>query len=262
MDTHPQVAVVTGASSGIGAATARRLAAAGLRVVLVARRLERLLKLQAELESAGGQARVIAADLGSEAERLRVFEQIGAADVLVNNAGFGWYGYFAKMPWETARDMLRVNVEATAHLTSLFLPGMCERKRGRIINVGSVVGSLPSQGVTLYSATKSFEDAFTTALHRETCGTGVHVSVVRAGPVRTEFCESAVQRENGGHLPTERIGVTAEHVASRICGLLQHPRRVIYVPWWLRITPWIELNFGWLEDRLGPLLLRRNEKST
>jgi uncharacterized protein len=262
MTAHSQVAVVTGASSGIGAATARRLAATGLRVILVARRVERLLKLQAEIESAGGSAEVIVADLGCEAERLRVFEQIDAADVLVNNAGFGWYGYFAKMPWETAREMLQVNVEATAHLTALFLPGMCERKHGHVVNVGSVAGSIPSQGIAVYAATKAFEDAFTTALHRETRGTGIHVSVVRAGPVRTEFCESAVQRENGGHLPTERIGVSAKYVAAQIGRLLQHPRRVIYVPWWLRITPWIELSFGWLEDRLGPLLLRKSEKST
>lgn len=251
-------AVVTGASSGIGAATARRLAAAGWRVILVARRLERLLGLQAEI----GNAEVLAADLGSVAERVRVFEQIRETDVLVNNAGFGWYGYFSKMPWETVREMLCVNVEATVHLTRLFLPGMLARKRGHVINVGSVSGSIPSQGIALYAATKSFIDAFTTALHRETHNTGVNVSVVRAGPVRTEFCESAMGRENGGHVPTERMGVSAEYVARRIERLIRHPRRVIYVPWWLGVTPWFELSFGWLEDRLGPLLLQRKQRST
>jgi len=250
-------AVVTGASSGIGAATARRLAAAGWRVILVARRLERLLGLQAEM----GDAEVLAADLSSETERVRVFEQIRETDVLVNNAGFGWYGYFSKMPWETVREMLRVNVEATVHLTRLFLPGMLARKRGHVINVGSVSGGIPSQGIAVYAATKSFMDAFTTALHRETRNTGVNVSVVRAGPVRTEFCESAVGREKGGHVPTERMGVSADFVARRIERLIQHPRRVIYVPGWLGVTPWFELSFGWLEDRIGPLLLRRKEGS-
>jgi hypothetical protein len=251
-------AVVTGASSGIGAATARRLAAAGWRVILVARRLERLLGLQAEID----HAEVLAADLSSETECVRVFEQIRETDVLVNNAGFGWYGYFSKMPWETVREMLRVNVEATVHLTRLFLPGMLARRRGHIINVGSVSGSIPSQGIAVYAATKSFMDAFTTALHRETRNTGVNVSVVRAGPVRTEFCDSAAQRENGGHVPTERMGVSAEYAARRIERLIQHPRRVVYVPGWLGVTPWFELSFGWLEDRLGPLLLRRKERST
>ncbi len=252
-----KVAIITGASSGIGEATARRLAQAGVKVILVARRLERLLGLQARITSAGGKAEVIAADLGSESERQRVFEQVGAADILVNNAGFGWYGYFNEMNWETAREMLQVNVSATAHLTSLFLPGMRERNRGHVINVGSISGSIPSQGIAMYAASKSFMDAFTTCLHRETRGTNVHVSVVRAGPVRTEFCESALERENGGHVPTEKVGVTSEHVAWRIWKLLLRPRRVIYVPRWLQIVPWVELSFGWVEDLVGPLLLKR-----
>jgi short-subunit dehydrogenase len=257
VDWKNQVAVVTGASSGIGAATARQLAKAGLTVVLVARRVERLLGLQAEIASAGGKAEVIAADLRSEEERARVFAQVGAADVLVNNAGFGWYGYFNEMGWETAREMLQVNVEATAHLTSLFLPGMRERNRGHIINVGSISGSIPSQGIALYGATKSFLDNFTTALVRELRGTCVHASVVRAGPVRTEFSEAALHKENGGHVPTENVGVTPDRVAREIWKLLLRPRRVVYVPRWLRIVPWAELSFGWIIDQIGPLLLKQ-----
>jgi short-subunit dehydrogenase len=257
MDWQNKVAVVTGASSGIGAATARRLAQAGLTVVLVARRLERLLGLQAEIASAGGKAEVVAADLRSETEREHVFEQVGAADVLVNNAGFGWYGYFNKMNWGTVREMLQVNVGAATHLTSLFLPGMMERNRGHVINVGSISGSIPSQGIAIYGATKSFLDNFTTALVRELRGTRVHASVVRAGPVRTEFGETALGMKNGGHVPTEKIGVTSEHVAMEIWKLLLRPRRVIYVPRWLGIVPWVELSFGWIIDRVGPLLLKR-----
>lgn len=260
MNWQDKVAVITGASSGIGAATARLFASQGMRVFLVARRMERLLELQAEIESAGGKAEVVASDLRSEERRGNVFKQIQAADILVNNAGFGWYGYFHKMNWETAHDMLQVNVGATAHFTSLFLPGMRERNCGHIINVGSISGSIPSQGIAMYAASKSFMDAFTTALCRELSGTGVHISVVRAGPVRTEFCESALSHENGGHVPTEKVGVTSEHVAQRIWNLLNHPRRAIYVPRWLGIVPWVELSFGWLEDRLGPLLLKRKIK--
>jgi short-subunit dehydrogenase len=256
MNWRGSAALITGASSGIGAATARRLATAGLKVVLVARRKENLLKLGAEISSKGGEAQVMAADLSSERERVRVFEQAGAVDVLVNNAGFGWYGYFHEMGWDTAREMLQVNIGATAHLTSLFLPGMRSRNRGHIVNVGSISGSIPSQGVTLYSASKAFLDAFTTALYRETRNTRVRVSVVRAGPVRTEFGEIARQLENGRRVPTETVGVSAEHVAWRIWNLLLQPRRVIYVPRWTSIVPWLELSFGWLEDLLGPLLLK------
>jgi len=263
MNWKDKIAVITGASSGIGAATAKVLAAAGLRVVLVARRLERLLGMQRAIEDGGGHAEIIAADLASEADRLRVFEKVcwlyGGADVLVNNAGFGWYGYYAEMPWETAREMLQVNVGAAVHLTSLFLPGMRVRNSGHVVNVGSIAGGFPNQGVAVYSATKSFLDAFTTALYRETRGTRVNVSVVRAGPVRTEFCESALSREQGGHVPTEHVGVRPEVVARQIWKLLLRPRRVIYVPTALRITPWIELTFGWLVDRIGPLLLKRQK---
>lgn len=259
MDWKNSVAVVTGASSGIGAATARQLARMGMKVFLVARRLERLLSLQAEIASAGGKAEVAAADLRSEEERARVFEQVGAADVLVNNAGFGWYGYFNRMNWETAREMLRINVEAAAHLTSLFLPGMRERHCGHIVNVGSISGSIPSQGIAMYAASKSFLDAFTTALHREASGTNVQVSVVRAGPVQTEFSEAALTQENSGHIPTEKVGVTSDVVAREVWKLLLRPRRVIYVPRWLRIVPWVELSFGWLEDLVGPMLLKRQK---
>lgn len=257
MNWKSMKAVITGASSGIGEATARLLARSGMQTILVARRAERLQEIKENINAMGGHAELIAADIGSEEQRLKLFEQVGEADVLVNNAGFGWYGYFDKMPWETAREMMRLNMEGSAHLTSLFLPGMKQRRRGHVINVGSISGNLPSQGIAMYAASKSFLDAFTTALHRETRGTNVHVSVVRAGPVKTEFCEAARHRENGGHVPTERMGVTSEHVAWRIWKLLLRPKRVIYVPRWLQIVPWVELSFGWLEDLIGPLLLKR-----
>jgi len=261
-----KLAVITGASSGIGAAAARKLAQQGLKVVLVARRRHRLEEVAAQITQAGGQAVVIPADLTLDADRQRVFDQInhehGSVDVLINNAGLGWYGYFTDMTWQTALEMLQVNISATVQFTLLFLKKMHERGTGHIINIGSVSGSLPSQGVAVYGATKSFLDNFTTALYRELTGTRLHVSVVRAGPVRTEFCEHAALQHNGMHVPTENTGVTAELVARRIWGLLHHPRRVIYVPQWLAITPLVETCFGWLIDRIGPLLLVRQKKQT
>jgi len=254
-----KLAVITGASSGIGEATARKLAAQGLKVVLVARRADRLETLADEIRAEGGQARILPADLMLEADRLRVCEEAGAADVLVNNAGLGWYGYGSDMSWKTAWEMLQVNVEAVVQLTLGFLGKMRQRNTGHIINVGSISGSIPSQGVAVYGATKSFLDNFTTALHRELTGTRVHVSVVRAGPVRTEFCETALQRENGMHVPTENVGLTSEQVAQRIWTLMLRPRRVVYLPEYLRLVPWAELAFGWIIDRLGPMLLRNKK---
>jgi short-subunit dehydrogenase len=262
-DWKNKIAIVTGASSGIGAATAKRLAHEGMQVILVARRLDRLEALQADICFRGGKAHAIAADLRRESERVRVLKEVenrfGNVDVLVNNAGLGWYGYGDEMSWKTAWDMLQVNVEAVVQLSLSFLNSMRMRNSGHIINVGSISGSIPSQGIALYGATKSFLDNFTTALYRELAGTRVHVSVVRAGPVRTEFGEAALKQDKGGHVPTEKIGVSAEAVAGQIWGLLLRPRRVAYVPGWLRLVPWAELTFGWIIDRIGPLLLKKQK---
>jgi short-subunit dehydrogenase len=259
-----KIAVVTGASSGIGAATARRLAREGMQVVLVARRLDRLEELAGEIRQGGGQAYTIAADLMQESDRSRVFQEVternGEVDILVNNAGLGWYGYGSDMSWRTAWEMLQVNVEAVVQLSLSFLPGMRRRGAGHIINVGSISGSIPSQGIALYGATKSFLDNFTTALYRELTGTHVHISVVRAGAVRTEFGEVALSKENGGHVPTEHVGVTADYVAWQIWKLMLRPQRVIYVPGWLQVVPWAELTFGWIIDRVGPLLLKKQKQ--
>lgn len=263
---QPGVALVTGASSGIGTAVARKLAHEGMKVVLVARRLARLNGLADEITRSGGQAEAIQADLASENDRLRIFEQttdaLGREDILVNNAGLGWYGYYADMPWDVAAQLMQVNITAVAHLTNLFLPRMMAFDKGHIINIGSIAGSFPNQGVALYSASKSFLDAFTTVLHRELRGTRVHCSVVRAGPVSTEFFDQAANRQSGLRVPAERFAVTPERVADRICRLIKRPRRVIYVPRTLAVVPWVEMFFGGIVDRLGPLLLRRTPTKT
>lgn len=258
------VALVTGASSGIGAATARLLAKEGYEVVLVARRQERLSALRDEIGVNGGKAHIFTADLEQEGERRRLFADlkntVGDVDILVNSAGLGWYGFGEEMPWNLARQMIEVNVAALTNLTLMFLADMKRRDQGHIINVSSIVGSLPSQGVALYSATKSFVDALTTSLYRELCGTNVHVSTVKPGAVATPFFESAASRANGLQIPAERLSIKPEVVANRIGSLIRRPRRVVYVPWALRFVPWIELAFGWLIDRVGPLLLKRQAR--
>ena len=265
-DWKGKVAVVTGASSGIGAATATALAKRGLKVVLVARRKNRLDSLAAEIRADGGDAVAIPADLSDEQERVRVYQEArsayGQADVLVNSAGFGWYGFGIDMPWPLAHRMMEVNAAAVVHLTHLFLRDMKARGGGHVINIGSVVGRLPSQGVALYSATKSFVEAFTTALHRELRRTKVHVSVVNSGAVAdTEFYKSASALAGAGRMPAERFGVRPEVVADRIWGLLRKPRRAIFVPRFLGLVPLVEFYFGWLMDRLGPVLLKRQAEA-
>ena len=256
-----RIAVVTGASSGIGAATATRLAQEGLAVVLIARRRDRLDALAKALGDLGGQALPLVADLSRESGREQVLGKLlarfGHVDILINNAGLGWYGYGHEMTWRTARQLLRVNVEAMVQLTLGFLQEMHRRGVGHIINVGSIAGSLPSQGIAVYGATKAFVDNFTAALHRESRGTGVRISVVRTGPVQTEFDTALLKTPYALHLPTEKAGIRASAVADGIWHLIRHPRRLMYIPRWLGVVPWLELSFGPILDWIGPLLLRR-----
>jgi hypothetical protein len=265
VDWKGKVAVVTGASGGIGTKIATKLAREGLKVVLVARGEDSLQCLAEEIRADGGEALVVPADLVKERDRMRVVEQVravyGTVDVLVNSAGLGWYGHGADMPWALAWQMLQVNISAVVRFTLLLLGDMKARNSGHIVNIGSIAGSLPSQGVALYSATKSFVDAYTTALYRELQGTRVHVSVVRAGAVATEFFDRASSQLAALRMPARRLGVKPERVANRVWALLKRPARVAYVPRLLSFIPWVELCFGWLIDRLGPLLLRRQSRT-
>jgi dihydroflavonol-4-reductase len=256
-----RIAVVTGASRGIGALVARMLARKGYRVLLVARSEERLTRLAEDIRSTGGQADVLAVDLarpeGARAVYDRVIETGEGINVLVNNAGFGWYGYASDMPSETALQMVQVNNAALAQLIVLFLPLMRGRGHGHVINVSSIVGGFPSPWAALYSATKSFVDTLTTALHRELRGSGVHVSAVRPGPVLTEFYQTVFRLSQGRSIPVGRFPIRPEAVANAILGLLRRPRRAVYVPRRFGAIPWVELGFGWLIDRVAVLLMRR-----
>ena len=263
---HGKLALITGASSGIGAAAARRFARGGLRLALTARRQPRLEALAAELRASGAQVDSFPADLSNTAALPILIEQIqarcGGVDVLVNNAGLGWYGYFSEMPWDIAAEILAVNVVAAAQLARLCLPGMCARGLGRVINVGSVSGSLPSQGVAIYGSSKAFLDNFTSALQRELRGTGVTASCVRLGPVDTEFYPVSASHAGSSTFPAGRFSISAPRAADGLFRLLDHPRRAVYLPAVLAAAPWLDLTFGWLIDRIGPLLLKRRPTQT
>lgn len=260
-DSRYKTAVITGASSGIGAAIARRLARESYRVVLVARRIERLAQLAAEIAAAGGAAEVLPGTLSTLSDRDLLMDTLchsyNQVDVLINSAGFGWYGFYSNMPQELVQEMIAVNVQAVAEMTYRFLPQMQARKSGHIINISSIAGSIPSQGIALYAASKAFVDAFSTSLHRELKGSGVHVSVVRPGPVRTEFYKVAVSHPGGGRVPAEMFAVRPEKVANVVYSLIRRPRRVVYVPWIYSAIPWVESLLGWFMDILGPLDVRR-----
>jgi uncharacterized protein len=263
---NSKVALITGASSGIGEATARLFASKGLTVLLVARRIERLEKIADDIRSSGGRVYVLQADLSRTEERAdlpeRVRSLVGKLDVLVNNAGLGWYGYLAEMPLDLISEMLEINIHALVDLTRRFLPGMISRKSGAIINISSMSGGIPSQGIAVYGSSKSFVDSFSTALYRELKGSGVTVCSVRPGSVETEFYSNAANLPNGFPVPAESLAISSEKVARGIWSVLNRPRRYIYIPSIVGIMPWVEMCFGWFIDLLGPLLLRRAKQKT
>lgn len=211
-----------------------------------------------------GTADYITADISQESERIRLFHEVtkavGRPDILINNAGFGWYGFFTDMEWALAAQMAEVNMRAVIHLTSLFLPGMRKDGRGHVINIGSIAGGLPNQGIALYSASKAFLDAFTTALYRELHGSGVYASVMRLGPVETDFYDHARTLKNGRSIPAERFSISTERVNRALWRLIQRPRRVMYVPGWLAVSKFVENLFGPVIDLIGPVLLKRKSE--
>ena len=189
-------ALVTGASSGIGSAIARELAKRRLNVTLVARREERLRELAADLVSDHGvDAGIIAADLGERSGRdevSRKLKQLGlGVDLLVNNDGFGYAGDFAAAERERQVEMVALNCEAVVDLTSRFLPAMLGRGAGGVINIASTAAFQPMPKGATYAATKMFVLSFSEALHSEVAGSGVSVTAVCPGPVKTEFMDAS-----------------------------------------------------------------------
>ena len=185
-------ALVTGASSGIGLELARAFAAAGHDLVLSARSEGKLVALAEELRSAHGVAvRVVVADLGRPDGAGRLFEEVEAVgvrvDVLVNNAGVGIHGPFAGTSLARELESIQLNVTSLTELTKRFLPGMLERRRGRILNVASVAGFVPGPFMAVYYATKAYVVSLSVALREELSGTGVTVTVLAPGPTRTGF---------------------------------------------------------------------------
>ena len=190
----PPLAVVTGASSGIGRELARLAAADGYRTLLVARRQERLAELAAELREATGlEARVAAADLTREAGLDAVAEAVGgdAIEVLVNNAGFATWGPVEDTTEEALADVIALNIAALTRLTRRFLPSMRSHGRGFVLNVASTGAFLPGPDLAAYYASKAYVLSFSEALGEELRGSGVVVTCLCPGPTRTEFHEVA-----------------------------------------------------------------------
>ncbi len=229
--TASSTALITGASSGIGADIARELARRGHGAVLVARREERLRELADELtESTGVRAEVIAADLCRDDDRAHVVgavRELGLhVDILVNNAGFGGFGAVHDSDVERQAEMIRLNCETLAYLQATYTRTMVERRSGAVLNVASTAAFQPLPGSATYAATKAFVLSLSDATHAELNRHGVTVTALCPGPVRTEFGEIAGAGGAEDKLPRP-FWSTPEQVAKEAIDGLAAGKRVV-----------------------------------
>jgi short-subunit dehydrogenase len=224
-------ALVTGTSAGLGVELARCLARRGHNLVLVARRQERLDALATQLTAEHGvRVDAIAADLRTAAERDRLaaaIEELGLrVEVLVNNAGYGSGGRFVELDREKEVEMIRLNCEAVVDLCGRYAPGMAQRRRGAIINVASTASFQPMVRQATYSATKAMVRTFSEALHTELRSSGVAVTALCPGPLKTEFIEVAGVGD-GAHAAPEFIWEDPADTAEAGVVGAEHNRRIV-----------------------------------
>jgi short-subunit dehydrogenase len=225
-----RVALVTGASSGIGAATARRFAMDGWQLLLTARDRYRL-----EQTASGTSAVVLPADLaapvGPRLLAQSALHTTGRVDVLVAGAGIGWAGPFAAMPHTDIDRVLTLDLNATLHLVREVLPSMIAAGRGRVVLIGSIAGCVGVREEAVYSAAKAALAAFSEALRQELRGTGVGVTLVVAGPVDTAFFTRRGRPYDRSHPRTISPGC----VAGAVWEAVREGRDQVYVPAWLAL---------------------------
>ena len=245
------IALVTGASSGIGAATAVALTRRGFQVIVHGRDESAVTGVARKVEGIP-----ICADLSRTKEVERLAEQALAAgggrlDVLVNNAGFGWSGDFDTMPTETAERLLAVNLSAPIVLTRALLPTMRERGSGRLVFVSSIAGRLGVGGEAVYAASKAGLDCFAESLRGESLGTGIKVGIVVPGVIATPFFE----RRGTPYARRWPRPILAGAVAEAVVRCMEHGTTEVYVPRWLRIP--VAMRgvapgaYRWFADRCG-----------
>ena len=247
-----KTALITGASSGLGADFARHLAACGCQLVLVARRAERLRELQVEISTRYKvPVEYVAMDLVETNAPQRLYDQLNSMgrtiDVLINNAGQGLYGEFTAVPWASLHQMLELDVVALTQLTYLFVADMVKRKNGYILLVASTGAFQPTPTYAVYSAAKSYVLSLGEALHYELRRTGVKCTVLCPGVTRTEFFEVANQRLT----PYQRVTMMESATVVRI-GIEAMLRGRSSV-----VSGWFNALFAWLTRLLPRQILAR-----
>ena len=248
------VILITGASSGIGEATARLFGMQkGYRVVLAARRKQRLVELANEIRSFGGVALPVATDITqlNQIENMidTALGEYGQIDVLLNNAGFGRTKWLEQLdPTRDVELQLQVNLSGVIQTTRAVLPHMMERRSGHIINMASVAGLTGTPTYTIYAATKFGVRGFTEALRREVSIWDIHVTGIYPGSVSTEFQQHMGADRKTGITTPQFLRLTPQDVAQSVYRSVRRPRRMVIIPWFMRVSYWFNLFFPGLMD--------------
>jgi short-subunit dehydrogenase len=247
------VILITGASSGIGADTARLFCQRGWQAVLAARRGDQLAALVQEIQGKGGEALAVPTDVTAvnQLERLvkAALDRFGCIDVLFNNAGFGRLDWLEKLDLQAdIAAQIAVNLTACIQLTALVLPHMIARRSGTIINMSSLAGWVGTPTYSVYAASKFGLRGFTEALRREVGVFGVKVCGIYPGGVDTEFAEKAHIRRRSGLTTPGWLRLEAEDVAGAVWGLARRPRRTLILPRLMLFAVWANVLFPGLFD--------------
>jgi NADP-dependent 3-hydroxy acid dehydrogenase YdfG len=236
-----RVVAITGASAGIGRATAERLALEGAAVVLSARRADRLAEVATGIQTRGGRALAVPGDVTSEADMLVLVahsvEHFGRLDVMICNAGIGFHDSFARTSTDVMRRLIDVNVMGTFYAAHAALAVFLRQGSGHIIAVSSIVGRRGMAGSGVYSATKAAQIGFIEALRAEFAGTNLHASVVYPVGTATEF-HDAIRRDYGHEVHAKGPRQSADDVARAITECVVRPRAEVYPfpnAWWLAV---------------------------
>ncbi|MBM7648087.1 short-subunit dehydrogenase [Bacillus ectoiniformans] len=246
--------VITGASSGLGAEIARQAAACGAHLVLVARRVDRLEHLKAELERKNVEVSIHAIDVSKREEVEWGFAAILSScpriDVLVNNAGFGVFDEAGDAKWEETEAMFQVNVLGLISCTQMVLPVMKQQRSGHIINVASQAGKMATPKSSVYAATKHAVLGFTNSLRMEAANDGIYVTSVNPGPIATEFFDTADKtgtyaKSVGGWM------LKPEEVAKAVIQAIGTNKREINLPKLMNAASFLYSLFPRTVERLG-----------
>lgn len=249
-----KVVLITGASSGFGEDAAWLFAEEGCKVVLAARRLDRLRALAAKIQDAGGEAIAVPVDIVNPDDvdnmvksALEFYDRI---DILFNNAGIGRVGWFEEHTPDRDIDLLiKVNLIGMMRVTRMVLPHMIARREGHIINMISVAGLISPPLIASYSASKFGARAFTDSIRREVAPFGIKVSGIYPGPASTEFGQHIGRNAAYGSFRNRvNVRMSSYYVAKRVLDVAKRPRRSLVIPWWFRIVTTFDTLFPVVVD--------------